>query len=91
MAEGVSVVDAYGHITLLPEHRKALNVWIGDQVDMTLDGQQIVITKSQPSCIFCGATDSLREFRGKHVCSKCLGYLKRTKPPKPYIPFDQCV
>ena len=32
---------------------------------------RIVLTKYQPSCVFCGETADVIPFRGKNVCPAC--------------------
>ena len=44
-------------------------------IEIFVDGNQIVLKKYSPSCIFCGEADDVREFKGKLVCSKCIGEL----------------
>lgn len=83
-------VDAMGRVVLPLDFRQALHIWVGDMVAVSMDGDQIRISKHAPECTFCGSADGLREFRGKLVCSSCLRALQRTEAKRTYIPFDQC-
>ena len=36
-----------------------------------VEGSNIVLKKHEQSCIFCGNTKNLSEYKGKLVCNKC--------------------
>ena len=58
-----------------PLNSAALDINERDSIEIFVDGNQIVLKKYSPSCIFCGEADDVREFKGKLVCSKCIGEL----------------
>ena len=68
-------VDDLGRIVLPIELRRTLDINERDSIEIFVDGNQIVLKKYSPSCIFCGEADDVREFKGKLVCSKCIGEL----------------
>ena len=71
----VRKVDDLGRIVLPIELRRTLDINERDSIEIFVDGNQIVLKKYSPSCIFCGEADDVREFKGKLVCSKCIGEL----------------
>ena len=76
MANGVArKVDQLGRVVLPVEMRKALRIEVGDLVMMTDDGGRIVLEKVEQKCVFCGASEPLREFAKKLVCSSCVDKL----------------
>ncbi len=73
MANGVArKVDQLGRVVLPVEMRKALRIELGDLVMMSEDAGRIVLAKVEQRCVFCAATDQLREFADKLVCPQCV-------------------
>lgn len=68
----VRKVDELGRIVLPIELRRTLNIDVKDSLEIYVDGSQIVLTKYEPSCIFCGSAEDVISFKGKNVCRHCL-------------------
>ena len=68
-------VDDLGRVVLPVEMRRALGINSGDEVDISLEESAIVMRKVEARCTFCGSTEGLRSFRGRQVCSSCVGEL----------------
>jgi looped-hinge helix DNA binding domain, AbrB family len=71
----VRKVDDLGRIVLPKELRKILNIDEHDQLEIFVDGNSIILQKYEFSCIFCGNSDDIIIFKGKHVCSDCINSL----------------
>ena len=69
-------VDELGRIVIPKEMRKNMDIANDDPVEIYVDGDKIILTKYQPSCIFCGGAADIREFCGKKVCEKCVAALR---------------
>lgn len=67
----VRKVDELGRLVLPVELRRDME--IGDRAPMEIyrEGDQIVLRKYRSSCVFCGETDELGEYKGKAVCKYC--------------------
>jgi AbrB family transcriptional regulator, transcriptional pleiotropic regulator of transition state genes len=77
-ATGVSrKVDDLGRIVLPAELRRSFDIREGDHIEIAVEGDNIVLTKRRTACMFCGGTESLRQFRDRPVCPTCLSELKR--------------
>ena len=48
----------------------------GDLLDMTIEGDAIIVRKLERTCVFCSSHDDLGTFRGKLVCAPCAGALR---------------
>ena len=72
----VRKVDELGRIVLPIELRRTLDIGEKDAVEIYVEGTSIVLKKNQPSCIFCGDSKKVVDFKGKNVCSKCLRELQ---------------
>ncbi len=68
-------VDELGRIVLPIEMRRVLNINEKDALDISRDGDAIILRKYVPFCIFCGSEEMVTEFKGKTICKNCLDEL----------------
>ncbi len=68
----VRKVDELGRIVLPSELRKTLNINVKDSLEIYTSGDSIILKKYLPSCIFCGNSENISEFKGKNICNTCL-------------------
>ncbi|MBQ8004109.1 MAG: AbrB/MazE/SpoVT family DNA-binding domain-containing protein [Oscillospiraceae bacterium] len=73
----VRKIDDLGRIVLPIELRKILGIGRHDPVEIFVDGNSIILKKHECSCIFCGSSDNLSEYKGKHVCATCAKNLSK--------------
>ena len=71
----VRPVDGLGRIVLPIEIRRNLDIQERDQLEIYLEGDRIILCKSESACIFCGSTRGLSEYKGKNVCRECVKHL----------------
>ena len=71
-------VDELGRIVLPIELRRTLNIAEKDSLEIYVDGPTIVLKKYQPACIFCDGAKDVMNFKGKNICTTCLGELSAT-------------
>ena len=69
-------VDGLGRIVLPIEIRRNLDIEERDQLEIYLEGDRIILQKYELSCVFCGSTAGLAEYRGKNVCRECIRRLE---------------
>jgi AbrB family transcriptional regulator, transcriptional pleiotropic regulator of transition state genes len=74
-------VDSLGRVVLPAEMRRVFGIREGDLVDIAVDGVNIVLTKVEQRCVFCGDSTSLVEFSGKLVCEGCVAGLRDARAP----------
>jgi len=72
----VRKVDELGRIVLPIELRRTLDIGEKDAIEIYVEGTSIVLKKYQPSCIFCGESKKVADFKGKNICPKCLRELQ---------------
>ena len=72
-------IDELGRVVLPMELRRILYIKEGDALEIYTEGEQIMLKKYEPSCIFCGEAKDVISFNGKKVCRKCLAELKGDK------------
>jgi AbrB family transcriptional regulator, transcriptional pleiotropic regulator of transition state genes len=64
-------VDDLGRIVLPVELRRLHGIQTGDALEISVDGDAIVLRKLALGCVFCGIEDGLRQFKGRVVCGSC--------------------
>lgn len=72
----VRKLDQLGRIVLPKELRKTMNLNEKDSLGIYVDGDQIILKKYDPACIFCGDAREVTNYKGKNVCEKCLEEMK---------------
>ena len=65
-------VDSLGRVVIPMEIRENLGIETKDLLEISLEGDKIILRKACDSCIFCGADGELLEFESKKLCAKCL-------------------
>ena len=60
----VRKVDELGRIVLPIELRRTMNIDVKDALEIYVDGDQIVLKKYEPSCIFCGNAKDIIHYKG---------------------------
>ena len=75
----VRQMDSLGRIVLPIELRRTLDIAQKDSLEIFVEGDQIILKKYEPSCVFCGNSRDVVSFKGKNVCPDCLKGLKGVK------------
>lgn len=68
----VRKVDELGRIVIPKELRKTFNIAEKDSLEIYVDGEQIILKKYSPACIFCGQAKNNTTYKGKLICQDCL-------------------
>jgi len=71
----VRKVDELGRIVIPIELRRTLNVAEKDALEIYVDGEQIILKKYEPACIFCDDARDITVYKGKNICKNCLNEL----------------
>lgn len=72
-------VDDLGRIVIPIELRNKLNIEVKDSVEIFVEGNNIILKKNEPNCIFCGAFKRLIRYQEKQICSNCLKKLSEKR------------
>ncbi len=65
-------VDELGRIVLPIELRRLMNIEPADGVEIYVEGNQIILQKHEPHCIFCGGNHDVIDFKDRSVCKACI-------------------
>lgn len=72
----VRKVDELGRIVIPIELRRNLNIEVRDALEIFVEGENIILKKYAPACIFCGQAKDVKTFKGKNICPTCYQELK---------------
>ena len=72
----VRKVDELGRIVIPIELRRTLDIAEKDSLEIYTQDDAIVLKKYENTCVFCGKTKNVREYKGKNICESCLAELK---------------
>lgn len=71
----VRKLDELGRIVIPMELRRTLGISRNDPIEIYTENDIIILKKSQKSCVFCGHSENVKDFKDKAVCADCLRQL----------------
>jgi AbrB family transcriptional regulator, transcriptional pleiotropic regulator of transition state genes len=84
----VRKIDELGRIVLPSELRRVFGIREGEELEISVEGERVILQKRGDVCIFCGADDPAIEYRGRRVCRPCADELSRQAPAEIKLPDD---
>jgi AbrB family transcriptional regulator, transcriptional pleiotropic regulator of transition state genes len=87
----VRKIDELGRIVLPSELRKVFNIREGDELEISVDGEKVILQKRQDLCLFCGAEQPAVAFKGRSVCQSCASELASNGKVELRIPDAETV
>jgi AbrB family transcriptional regulator, transcriptional pleiotropic regulator of transition state genes len=81
-------IDELGRIVLPSELRRVFAIHEGDELEISVEGEQIILQKRHDVCVFCGADTTVVEFKGRYVCGGCVDNLRRQERVSLKIPDE---
>lgn len=65
-------IDSLGRIVLPIEIRRTLDLSVRDTVEIYIEEDKVILKKYSPTCVFCGNSENVTQYRGKLICQECL-------------------
>lgn len=75
----VRKVDELGRVVIPIELRRTLDIAEKDALEIYVDGEQIILKKYAPACIFCGQAKDVAQYKGKNICPACFDEMAAIK------------
>ncbi|WP_039239184.1 MULTISPECIES: AbrB/MazE/SpoVT family DNA-binding domain-containing protein [Clostridium] len=73
-------VDELGRIVLPKELRRTLDIREKEtSLEIFVEGEEVILKKYEPACIFCGNARDVVNYKGKNICRNCLKELKEER------------
>jgi transcriptional pleiotropic regulator of transition state genes len=76
----VRKIDELGRIVLPSELRRVFGIREGDELEISVDGEHIILNKRRDVCLFCSAETMLIDFRDRRVCESCASDIGARAP-----------
>lgn len=64
-------VDGLGRIVIPVELRRMMDMDSGQDIEMIIKDDSLILRRFVPGCIFCGEYKALVVYEGKNVCAGC--------------------
>lgn len=64
-------VDDLGRVVIPAGIRRSLGIREGDALEVSVQGDEVVLSKPVDQCVFCHSDQELRGFRDKAICASC--------------------
>jgi transcriptional pleiotropic regulator of transition state genes len=87
----VRKIDELGRIVLPSELRRVFGIHEGDELEISVDGERVVLQKRHDLCVFCGSDLADVEFKGRRVCRDCVGQLRLRTSVDLHLPDEAAV
>ena len=65
-------IDSLGRVVIPMEIRESFGIKTKDLLDISVEGDKIILKKHGESCVFCDSSSNLFSFEGKKICKDCL-------------------
>lgn len=76
----VRAVDKMGRVVIPKSIRKQLDIKDNvDSFEIYMEGENVILRKYQPTCIFCDTVGESVELGGRIVCKNCVERLNLLK------------
>ncbi|MFN2525737.1 MAG: AbrB/MazE/SpoVT family DNA-binding domain-containing protein [Actinomycetota bacterium] len=87
----VRKIDELGRVVLPSEIRKVFAIHEGDELDISVEGERIILQKRLDTCLFCGAESPAISFRDRRVCVECAHMLGDMREVELVLPDESVV
>jgi transcriptional pleiotropic regulator of transition state genes len=84
-------IDDLGRIVLPSELRRVFGIHEGDELEISVDGDRVILQKRQDVCVFCSAEAPTIAYRGRRVCEACATELGARGQVVVRLPEDDAV
>jgi transcriptional pleiotropic regulator of transition state genes len=68
-------IDELGRIVIPVEIRKRFGISDHAALEISVQGDAIVLQRPHTECVFCGSEERLAEYRDRPVCEDCIDAL----------------
>jgi transcriptional pleiotropic regulator of transition state genes len=73
----VRKIDELGRIVLPSELRRVFALHEGDELEISVEGERVILEKRRDVCFFCSAEAPQVEYKDRRVCESCAAEIGR--------------
>jgi AbrB family transcriptional regulator, transcriptional pleiotropic regulator of transition state genes len=81
-------IDDLGRVVIPAEMRKGFGLKDGDYLEISVEQDQIILSKRHDICVFCSSPADLKEFKEQMICATCIRELTGEGDVQPWEPFS---
>ena len=75
----VRQLDEVGRIVLPKELRRTFGIDNKDSLEIYVEGDNIILRKYEPGCLFCGSADDVITYEDRRICKECIEKMNSLK------------
>ncbi|WP_027085435.1 AbrB/MazE/SpoVT family DNA-binding domain-containing protein [Cohnella panacarvi] len=75
----VRKIDGLGRVVIPMEMRKTMDLPEGTALEIFVNGNQIVLRRYEPGCVFCGSMTDVKVIREKLICTSCVSEIAESR------------
>lgn len=79
ITKAIKLIDTVGRVLIPIKIREQLDLDNNTELQICVDGEKLIMTKTEKRCNFCKSSKELIEFKGKQICVNCLEDLIKYK------------
>jgi len=76
---GIVKTNEFGKVVIPKILRRTMGIAKNDLLEIYVDREKIIISKYEPTCVFCSQADEVKYIKDKTVCVHCINELKNIK------------
>ena len=84
----VRKIDELGRIVLPSELRKVFGIREGDELEISVEEDRVILQKRQDLCLFCGAENPQLTYRDRRICGTCASDVAQIASGEVRLPED---
>ena len=84
----VRKIDELGRIVLPSELRKVFGIREGDELEISVEEDRVILQKRQDLCLLCSSEDPKFTYRDRKVCENCATDLAQLSTGELRLPED---
>lgn len=69
-------VDDLGRVVIPASIREQLDIADGTELEVSVDGDRVVLARPASACVFCGGDEQVETFRSRAVCWSCMAAIR---------------
>jgi AbrB family transcriptional regulator, transcriptional pleiotropic regulator of transition state genes len=69
-------IDRLGRVVIPSPIRQQLDIAEGDELEVSVEGDRVVLARPSDGCLFCDGREHLERYRSKQVCWSCMAAIR---------------
>lgn len=84
----VRKIDELGRIVLPSELRRVFGIREGDELEISVDEDRVILQKRQDVCLFCSDESPTIQYKNRMICESCAAEIGQRGPIEVKLPEE---